>query len=122
MRTSDLYLDTSVMGGYFDDEWKLPTRELWRQMEAGQWRFFTSVVAVEELAEAPERVRELFQTSFDAEAILDFTDEMDELAAGYVAQGIVTPKYQDDARHVAVCAVSRMDLLVSWNFRHLVNV
>jgi len=39
VRTPSLYLDTSVLGGYFDDEWKEPTQELWRQMEAGQWRF-----------------------------------------------------------------------------------
>lgn len=47
-----LYLDTSVLGGYFDDEWKQPTQELWRQMENGLWRFVTSLVAAEELIEA----------------------------------------------------------------------
>ena len=122
MRIPGLYLDTSVLGGCFDDEWKQPTRELWRQMEAGQWRFFTSVVTAEELAKAPERVRELFRTSFEAEAILDITAEMDELADAYIAQGVVTTKYEDDARHVAVCTAARIDFLVSWNFKHLVNV
>ena len=53
MPVPSLYLDTSVLGGYFDDEWKDATQELWRQMEAGQWRFFTSLVAAEELAQAP---------------------------------------------------------------------
>jgi len=47
---------------------------------------------------------------------------MDELADECLAQGIVTAKYEDDARHVAVCTVSRIDFLVSWNFKHLVNV
>jgi predicted nucleic acid-binding protein len=117
-----LYLDTSMLGGYFDDEWKEATLELWRQMEAGQWRFFTSVVAVEELATAPERVRELFRRSFTPETVFDVRDEMDQLAAAYVAQAVVTLKYADDARHVAACTVARHDYLVSWNFRHLVNV
>ena len=122
MHIPTLYLDTSTIGGYFDDEWKDATRELWRQMEAGQWRFVTSLVAAEELTDAPDRVRELFNTSFEPDAVLDITAEMDVLAAEYVAQGVVTPKYEDDARHVAACTVSRIDFLVSWNFRHLVNV
>ena len=54
MRPPTLYLDTSILGGYFDDEWKKPTQELWRQMESGLWRFVTSLVAAEELIEAPE--------------------------------------------------------------------
>ena len=122
MRIQGLYLDTSVLGGYFDDEWMRPTQELWQQMETGQWRFFTSLVTAEELEKAPERVRELFRTSFEAESILDITAEMDELADAYLAQGVVTTKYEDDARHVAACTVSRIDFLVSWNFKHLVNV
>lgn len=122
MRIPTLYLDTSVLGGYFDDEWKQPTQELWRQMENGQWRFVTSLVTSEELIEAPERVRNLFNTTFEATDVLDVSDEMDRLAAIYVAQGVVTAKYEDDARLVAVCTVTRADFLVSWNFRHMVNV
>jgi hypothetical protein len=52
MRSPTLYLDTSILGGYFDDEWKQPTQELWRQMESGLWRFVTSLVVAEELLEA----------------------------------------------------------------------
>ena len=122
MRTPTLYLDTSVLGGYFDDEFKEATQELWRQMEQGRFRFFTSLVMVDELTEAPERVRELFTTAFASENILEVTGEMEQLAAAYMKQAILTPKYSDDARHVAVCTVARIDYLVSWNFRHLVNV
>ena len=122
MKCPTLYLDTSTIGGYFDDEWKEATQELWRQMEAGQWRFVTSLVAAEELENAPERVQELFRAAFEAEAILDVTEEMDELASAYVAHGVVPPTYEDDARHVAVCTLSRINFLVSWNFKHLVNV
>ena len=121
VRLPTLYLDTSILGGYFDDEWKQPTRELWRQMESGLWRFVTSLVAAEELIEAPERVRELFNSTFKAADVLKITEEIDHLAAIYVAQGVVTPKYEDDARHVAACTVNRIDFLVSWNFRHMVN-
>lgn len=122
MKTPTLYLDTSVLGGYFDDEFELATRELWRQMEQGRFQFLTSLVTVDELTEAPEQVRELLTNTFAPQNILDVTDEMEQLAAVYMPQAILTPKYSDDARHVAVCTVARLDYLVSWNFRHLVNV
>ena len=90
-------------------------------MESGMWRFVTSLVAAE-LIEAPERVRDLFNSTFEAADVLSITEEIDHLAATYVAQGVVTPKYEDDARHVAACTANRIDFLVSWNFRHMVNV
>lgn len=122
MRTPTLYLDTSVLGGYFDDEWRQPTQELWRQMESGLWHFVCSDVTTGEIEDAPEQVRNLFFATFPPETLLVTTEEMDALASAYVAQGVVTAKYQDDARHVAACSVSNLHLLVSWNFRHLVNV
>ena len=122
MKVPALYLDTSVIGGYFDDEWKEPTRELWRQMEAGQYQFLTSGVTIDELTAAPQRVRELFARTFPPEAILGVTAEMEGLAAAYMSHHILPPKYTDDARHVAACTVARIEYLVSWNFRHLVNV
>ncbi len=117
-----LYLDTSVIGGYFDDEWKDATQELWRQMSAGQYRFVTSAVTADELSAAPARVRELFADHFPAEALLDITAESERLAAAYMERHILPPRYTDDARHVAICTVTQLEYLVSWNFRHLVNV
>jgi predicted nucleic acid-binding protein len=122
VKTPILYLDTSVIGGYFDDEFKEATRELWRQMEAGKYRFVTSLITADELAAAPTHVRDLWADTFTPEMILDVTDDMEQLAAAYMAQAILTPKYTDDARHVAACTVARSDYLVSWNFKHLVNV
>ena len=117
-----LYLDTSVIGGYFDDEWRDATRELWRQMESGRFQFLTSTVTLNEMVGAPEDVRDLFASTFPPEGILDGGEEAEALATAYIAQGVLPPKYTDDARHVAVCTVAQMELLVSWNFRHLVNV
>jgi predicted nucleic acid-binding protein len=122
VRLPALYLDTSVLGGYFDDEWKEPTRELWRQMEAGQWRFQSSAITLDELTNAPGNVRELFRDTFDADALVEVTSEVEQLAAQYIEKGVIVPKYTDDARHVATCTVAKLDYLVSWNFRHLVNV
>ena len=122
MPVPNLYLDSSVIGGYFDDEWRDATQELWRQMEAGRYRFLTSVVTADELSTAPERVRDLFAGAFPAEALLDVTAESERLATAYMERHILTPKYTDDARHVAICTVMQLEYLVSWNFKHLVNV
>jgi len=116
-----LYLDTSAIGGYFDAEWMRGTRELWRLMELGIYRFVTSTVTLEEIIPAPERVRELFDASFPAEAILPATDETDRLALAYLRQGILPEKCLADAQHVAICTVAGLEYLVSWNFKHLVN-
>jgi len=121
MPTTTLYLDTSVIGGYFDAEWQKPTRELWRLMELGIYRFVTSAVTPRELIRAPERVRVLFDTTFPKEAILPAADEADQLAAAYIRQGILPEKCLDDATHVAACTLAGIEYLVSWNFRHLVN-
>ena len=122
MPVPNLYLDTSTIGGYFDDEWQEATRELWRQMEAGQWHFLTSAVTTDELTAAPERVRELFANTFPVEAVLGISVESERLATAYMSRHILPPKYTDDARHVAVCTVAQIEYLVSWNFKHLVNV
>jgi len=121
MHALALYLDTSVIGGYFDAEFMADTRALWRHKEAGRFRFVSSQLVIDEVADAPERVRELMRTSFTPEDALDVSVEMEDLAAVYMAQQIVPTGFADDAQHVAVCSVARIDFLVSWNFKHLAN-
>jgi predicted nucleic acid-binding protein len=123
MRAITLYLDTSVLGGYYDDEFAEATKELWRQAGIGLFQFFTSTLARTEVEDAPENVRKLFLETFqDATALIDVDEEIAELANAYLAQGVVTRRFADDAVHVAVCTTRRIDFLVSWNFRHLVNI
>ena len=123
MKTPTLYLDTSVIGGYYDAEWMQDTRELWRQAKEGNWKLLTSVITERELLAAQLAVRDLFEETFpNAEVLLPETDEADDLAHEYLKAGVVSERYADDAMHVAICTVQRINFLVSWNFRHLVNV
>ena len=118
-----LYIDTSVIGGYFDPEFTIATRELWRQMEKGQYRFYASSISVGEVARAPDEVRTLMANTFaDPDSILPLTPEAATLAAHYMAAKVVPVRYAEDADHVAVAIVHKMDMVVSWNFKHLVNV
>ncbi len=83
----------------------------------------TSVITERELLAAPLAVRDLFEETFpSADVLLAETDEADDLAHEYLKAGVVTERYADDAMHVAICTVHRINFLVSWNFRHLVNV
>jgi hypothetical protein len=123
MHIPTLYLDTSVIGGYHDVEWMQDTRELWAQREQGLWVFLSSGLVAEELENAPTEVRQIFENTFDrATDLLPITTEMEDLAQEYLKAGVVSTKFEDDARHVAICTVHRIDHLVSWNFKHLVNV
>jgi len=122
MRSLSLYLDTSVIGGYYDAAFQTDTRALWKLKEAGRFRFVSSQLVVDEIAGAPERVRELMRSSFSPEDVLEVNEEMEDLAAAYMAQKAVPVGYADNVQHVAVCSIARFDYLVSWNFKHLANV
>ncbi len=123
MHIPTLYLDTSVIGGYHDTEWMADTRELWSQRRGGQWVFLSSGLVALEIADAPPEVRQTFEETFDRSTdFLAVTDESEDLAREYLRAGVVSSRFEDDARHVAICTVHHVDHLVSWNFKHLVNV
>jgi hypothetical protein len=117
-----LYLDNSVIGGYFDPEFEKATQRLWDLEKSGQCRFIASVVTQQEASLAPSVVVQLFASTFtDDSSLLPLTDRAEELAQAYVRAGIVTVKYIDDARHVAIATTHGIGLIVSWNFKHLAN-
>lgn len=112
-----------MIGGYFDKQFSEPTQKLWQQMKRGHFEFVTSVIVIDEIEGAPECVRLLFEETFSQKGyIIDMTSEIESLAKAYLAHKVVPMKFEDDAFHVAACVVSRVDYLVSWNFKHLVNV
>lgn len=117
-----VYLDNSVLGGYFDSEFEEATRRLWRMADAGECRFVASVVTQQEAAFAPPEVVRLFARLFpDDSALLELTARAEELAQAYLTAGVVSAKYVDDARHVAIATTHGIGVIVTWNFRHLAN-
>ncbi len=117
-----VYLDNSVLGGYFDAEFREPTRRLWRMAEGGECRFVASVVTQEEATKAPLEVVRLFARTFpDDTALLELTPRAEELAQAYLTASVVSDRYVDDARHVAIATTHGIGVLVTWNFRHLAN-
>lgn len=122
MKKPRLYLDTSVIGGYFDPEFAEETRRMFNACRAGRGTIAVSTIVIEELAEAPEEVRALVtgRNGYSLEEVEEVSESV-ELADAYLAAGVVGAKFRDDCRHVALASVIRADLLVSWNFRHIVR-
>jgi hypothetical protein len=85
--------------------------------------FVVSELLREELKGAPEYVRTLLD-NYD-ENLLEtvvLTDEAKELADKYIAENVVGKTSLDDCRHIAIATINKVDILVSWNFRHIVNI
>jgi predicted nucleic acid-binding protein len=122
MHAVEIYIDTSVIGGYFDDEFRDETRRLWTLRKKSLFSFKTSIVTLEEISRAPAKVRDLFAKTFGEDSILTTSPEAEQLAQAYMERGVVPQKYFDDALHVAICTLARINYLASWNFKHLANL
>ena len=122
-----LYLDTSVLGALVD---RLPpgraepTLRLLDWASQGSCSVCVSALVLEEIVRAPENVRSRIEKVLGkvAPEILEETQECRELADSYVAANVFSSSYLADARHVAMATVSEVDALVSWNYRHMVNL
>jgi len=115
------YVDASVFGGVFDDEFAEDSRTFINQAQAGRFLILTSALAADEIAEAPAEVRELYDRLLPQAELVAVDDAALALQAAYLAARIVTLKWADDALHVALATVAGADLIVSWNFRHIVH-
>lgn len=117
-----VYLDTSVIGGCCDDEFAKWSLALMRDIRLGLLIPVISSLTERELKGAPSDVQVHYDELLDVDCQrITETQESLELAAKYVAEGIVPEKYEDDARHIAVATVHQVDILVSWNFKHIVH-
>lgn len=116
-----VYVDTSVFGGVFDEEFSAPSRLLFQQAKAGRFLIVVSDTSRKEIAPAPERVREFFVETLDHAEIVEITDHALHLRQAYFQAGILSPKCLDDALHVATATVSECRVIVSWNFKHIVH-
>ncbi|MBM4049868.1 MAG: type II toxin-antitoxin system VapC family toxin [Planctomycetes bacterium] len=122
MRRLRVYADTSVYGGCFDAEFQVESRAFFREVSAGRFVLLIAQITVRELAMAPHRVRSvLHELQPETMEFLPFSDEVRLLRDAYMEFGILAPASAGDAEHVASATVGEADLLVSWNFKHIVH-
>ena len=120
-RIISAYADTSVFGGVFDDEFREPSKAFVDAVRVGRFTLVTSELVRREIAVAPPSVRQLFDEMLPLADIAPVAAEAIQLQQAYLDAGIVSERFAADALHVALATVSAASMIVSWNFRHIVN-
>ena len=117
------YFDTSVFGGAFDKEFEEVTLQLFERVKLGKVICVFSDLTETELLNAPDNVKEHFMKLPKSNIERVFvTDEILILDYKYVSEKVVGKTILDDCIHIATATIYKADILVSWNFKHIVNV
>ena len=118
-----LYFDTSVFGGVYDEEFEETSNLLFEKVRLGQIVCVYSDLSETELQNAPQRVRQYFaDLPKEHLQFVEVTEEAYELAQKYIDENVVGKTSTDDCKHIATATINKVDILVSWNFKHIVNV
>ena len=118
-----IYIDTSIVGGYFDEEFKEATNMLFQRLEKREVKFVVSDLLDLELLNAPAHVKELlYNFSPDFFERVELTNETLQLADTYIEEKVVGKTSVEDCRHIALATIYKVDVLASWNFKHIVNL
>ena len=118
-----IYTDTSVVGGCEDEEFAEHSIRLMEGFISGDLVLVLSSLTVQELAAAPTEVRRRLASVPEAHIeTLQLDAQANELAEAYVAAGVLAATMRADAQHIAMATIGRVDVLVSWNFKHIVNL
>ena len=123
MRKLRIYTDTSVIGGCFDPEYRGASRRLIELFKTSRATLVLSELTLLELTRAPLRVRQILDgVPPSNREHLELTDEAGALATAYLQARILGSRQEVDAQHIAIATIAKVDLLVSWNFKHIVNL
>jgi predicted nucleic acid-binding protein len=123
MKLPRIYCDSSVIGGYFDPEFERESRRFIDAVKNGRIVMLLSEVVIQEILLAPENIQNVL-ASIPTSSLerVPLSTEIIELRNAYIKAGILSPKWIDDATHVAAATVARADAIVSWNFSHIVRL
>ena len=118
-----IYTDTSALGGYFEPEFEVGSRRLIRDFAAGHAIAVLSDLTRLELSRAPAIVRRVLDRIPERfREHVTLTSDVTTLANAYLVTGVLGRRQQADAAHIAFASSARVDVLVSWNFKHIVNL
>lgn len=118
-----IYVDASVIGGCEDEEFTENSIQLMKCFVRGEFVLVLSNLTLRELDNAPDKVRKHLALVPEAHIeTLTLNAEARELAEAYIDAGVITAKMRIDAQHIAIATSAHVDVLVSWNFKHIVNL
>ncbi|MBN2440261.1 MAG: hypothetical protein JXJ04_02920, partial [Spirochaetales bacterium] len=123
MKILRVYVDTSVIGGCFDVEFREWSNGLFKDFENGLFKpVISTITAIEIQRGAPAPVKEKYSELFDYDVeMLENSRDANELAETYLEKKIISQHFFEDALHIAIATIANVDLLVSWNFKHIVH-
>ncbi|MFH1004627.1 MAG: PIN domain-containing protein [Bacteroidota bacterium] len=123
MKKLRIYSDTSVIGWYFDSVFSIDTKLLFKKIIEGHYQLVLSDLTERELMNAPNNVKTLLKDLqiFNFE-LVSVTDESIILASEYIKEKVVGQTSFNDCIHIATATINLVDILVSWNFKHIVNI
>src|SRR5437867_2914323 len=113
-----IYIDTSVVGGFYDPEFEIPTKEFFEKVETGEFILVISELLEAELLRAPAQVSNHLQkySGKNLEKV-ELTEDAKVLADHYIAEQVVGKTSKADCQHIAIATLNKVDVLVSWNFK-----
>ncbi|MCL1876049.1 MAG: hypothetical protein FWF87_07315 [Synergistaceae bacterium] len=126
MRKLKIYIETSVIS-YLDQPERgdkaVDSHRLWDKIKNGEFKAFISPVVAEELDRCSEPKRSILQKYLRLIplGVLQGNTEVAELTAAYIKAEILNQNCFDDCQHIAYACVHGCDIIVSWNFKHIVN-
>jgi len=117
-----VYVDTSVFGGTQDEDFVEISALFFERVHKGNFVVLLSTETLRELVKAPEAVQAVWKNlPPELVEVLNIDDEMQELAKSYIDANVLAQASEGDALHVAAATVAGADLILSWNFKHIVN-
>jgi hypothetical protein len=122
MKRLRIYVDTSVIGGCFDPEFRIWSNGLIEDFRAGRFGLVLSDVTATEIERAPVQLREFYNELIPFAEILPVTEEVLVLLEKYETHGVLDTRFRNDMLHIALATVAVVDVLVSWNFQHIVRL
>ena len=126
-RKLKVYLDTAVVSHL----WQLDapvqmqqTLELWERFKEGIFDIYLSDLTIDEVNECGDEKREklfnyLKQIKYTR---LSITNISADIASQIIELGILREKSRDDANHIGIAVANELDFIISWNFKHMINV
>ena len=118
-----VYADTSVFGGVEDEEFAEFSQRFFARVRRGDFVLLISTQTLAELLAAPDRVKQVLRDlPTDVVESVAVDREVEALANAYLEAGVLPPSSRGDAVHVAAASVAAADVVVSWNFRHIVRL
>lgn len=121
--TQRIYIDTSVIGGFFDEEFEFYTKLFFGKVEQGIFKVILSDILTTELNGAPEEVLTFYQSIPKTQIeYVDQTEDSIQLGEEYLKEGVVGKTSRTDCRHIALATLVNADILVSWSRAIGINI